>query len=107
MATVKLAAALPKEPELNGLMDHAHTFLRNPADEYLIVARICVKQIIDDRWEGIRIPVIGVVAVELAINVNTVDADEDFARGLMNRAKDRRYARTPMPWPRGTLGSTD
>jgi hypothetical protein len=103
MGTVKLAAALPKEPELNGLMDHAVQLLREPGAEYLIVARVSVKQIIDDKWEGTRVPVIGVVAAELA-----TEDDEDLARQLMNRAKDRRYARRPLPWKQpGTLGSAE
>jgi len=91
MGTVKLAAALPKEAALNGLGDHTATLLRHPADEYVIVARVSVKQIVDDRWEGIRVPVIGVVAIELL-----ADDDEDTARVLMDRAKDKRYARAPL-----------
>lgn len=92
MGTVKLAAALPKEPELNGLMDHAGKLLRGPDDEYIIIARVGVKQIVDDRWEGVRVPVIGIVAAELATG-----EDEDRARRLMAHAKDLRYARARMP----------
>jgi hypothetical protein len=101
MGTVKLAAALPKEPELNGLMDHAATFLRAPADEYVIVVRVGVSMIEDRRWEGTRVPVLGVVAAEL------VTDDEKIARQLLDRAKDRRYARARLPWPAGTLGNSD
>lgn len=98
MGTVKLAAALPAEPELNGLMDHVTSLLRQPGNDYVIIARVGVKQVIDDKWAGSRVPVLGVVAIELA-----TDGDEETARQLMARARDRRYDRHPLPVTRATL----
>src|SRR5579859_5827071 len=103
MGTVKLAAALPKEPELNGLMDHAYELLHDPMDEVIIIARVSVKTIHDGLWDGVRVPEIGIVAVEMPVGEEAASA-----RRIMDRAKDRRYARQKLPWQEpGTLGETD
>lgn len=103
MGTVKLAAALPKLPELNGLMDRSRDMLAAPKDEVIIVVRASVKIIHEGQWDGTRIPELGILSAEVATG-----ADADEAKAIMDRAKDRRYARRklPMDGP-GMLGETD
>jgi hypothetical protein len=103
MGTVKLAAALPKEPELNGLMDHSYEMLRDPRDEVIFIVRASVKTIHDGQWDGTRVPELGILAVEMPVG-----EDADNARRIMGREKDRRYARKQLPWEEpGTLGGAD
>ena len=103
MGTVKLAAALPKEPELNGLMDHSYEMLRAPKDEVIFIVRASVKTIHDGQWDGTRIPELGILSAEVATG-----EDAEQAKRIMARAKDRRYARRQLPWEEpGTLGHAD
>lgn len=102
MGTVKLAAALPKEPETNGLMDHAQEMLRDPRAEVILIIRASVKTIHDGQWDGTRIPELGILAAEMPTG-----EEAEAAKRIMQREKDRRYARERLPWPPGTLGDTD
>lgn len=100
MGTVKLAAALPKEPELNGLMDHSYEMLRDPKAEVVLIVRASVKTIHDGQWDGTRIPELGILSVEMPAGEEAASA-----KRIMEREKDRRYARKQLPWEEpGTLG---
>jgi hypothetical protein len=93
VGTVKLAAALPKEPGRNGLMAHASELLRRPGEQRIIVAVVDVRTIEDRKWEGMRIPVLGIHAAELLD-----EAGAEQARLLMERARDRRQGGNQLPF---------
>jgi hypothetical protein len=97
MGTVKLASALPKEPDRNGLMAHAAELLRHPDSQRIVIAVVDVRTVEDRRWEGIRVPVLGIHAAELLD-----DAGAEQARLLMERARDRRQGGTQLPFGGGT-----
>ena len=100
MGTVKLAAALPKMPEDNGLMDHSYEMLRDPKAEIILVVRASVKTIHDGMWDSMRVPELGILAVEMPVG-----EEAELAKRIMEREKDRRYARKKLPWEEaGTLG---
>lgn len=101
MGTVKIAAALPKEPDRNGLMAHASELLRHPDQQRIIVAVVDTKQVVDDRWQGMRVPVLGIHAVELL-----GERGADQARLLMETARDRRQGGSTLPFG-GANGSTE
>lgn len=97
MGTVKISATLPKEPADNGLQDHSYQLLKSGrSDQFVIVAVVEVQQEITDRWKGTRVPVLGIAHVELIEDDDDAD-DATIARRVLDRAKDKRFARAPLP----------
>jgi len=94
MGTVKLAAALPKEPDRNGLMAHAGALMRRPGDQRIMIVVVDVRTIEDRKWEGIRVPILGIHAAELLDDENA----SDQARRLMENARDRRQGGRQLPF---------
>jgi len=93
MGTVKISSTLPKEPTTNGLMAHAAELLRRPGDQRVIVAVVDAAQIVDDRRKGMRVPVLGILSVEM---LDEHGAEQ--ARALMEVARDRRESGSQLPF---------
>lgn len=97
MGTVKISATLPKEPADNGLQDHSWQLLKSQrSDQFVIIAVVEVQQEITDRWKGTRVPVLGIAHVELIEDTDEAD-DATIAQRILDRAKDKRFAREPLP----------
>lgn len=91
---VKLAPALPKESEHNGLEPNTrHILDRYTSQEYMpVVALIRTKEITSTE-EFIRVPKVEVVAIEVALD----QGDQDAVRELLQDLHDARVAHVKQP----------
>lgn len=90
----KLRAALPKDPEDNGLPTINKALNEDPHTTYLIIARIeCFKTEINHDDSDAANAVARIVQVEPMVDPD----DEKAVAEVLTRAKEERIGRVPLP----------
>lgn len=101
MGTVKLAAKLPDDRDLNGLDHWLHHLKNRPAEQLMIVGYLDTQKLITDFEKGSVQPVAQIVAIEV---VGTAIDGPDAVRAAFLAAHDRR---TSKPEPLFNVGDTE
>lgn len=95
MTTVRLAAKLPDDNEINGLDHWAETLRKEPMQQMVAVAYIDVQKLITNYEKAVVQPVVQVVAIEV---LGRPDEIPQAVRDAFLAAHDRRVNKTPLPF---------
>lgn len=89
----KLAAALPKADEDDGLASLNRRLIENPDHQHLVVALVDCKKIETTTDDGATVATARVVRIE---PIHDPD-DQTAAADILQRAADKRQGRQPIP----------
>lgn len=95
MTTVKLAAKLPDDNEVNGLDHWAGALRKEPLQQLVAICYLDVQKLITDYEKGQIQPVVQVVAIELLGRPDEIPAAVQEA---FLAARDRRVNKAPLPF---------
>lgn len=92
MSEIKMAAKLPDKLDDNGLYLITKALINRPSDQHVIIAVVDCKSVTTDYHEHKQTPTAQVLSVEVITG-----EEEDTARRLMHRARDKRQQATALP----------
>jgi hypothetical protein len=88
---MKIAAALPKEGDLNGLAQYDGKVAAEPEAVYVIIARVSVSELRTKFPSGHVEPVLTIEHVELLEGL-----EREVIESILRRRQDERYGRAPL-----------